>query len=327
MVLRSMPTPAWLDRSAPGADVVVSSRVRYARNLRGRRFPCRAPDPELVEIAGEVESAARAAWPEAKLFGSLTEAEFDYLLGVRLVSPDFAYRRPGRALLLAKDCSVGVMVNEEDHLRIQAVTAGWSVDEAEALGLAWVGAISERLSFAHHPVWGFLTASPTNVGDGRRWSVLFHLIGLAHSGRLRSVLTALLDRGMEVRGLYGEASRAVGAFFQVSARRGARAEFQGACEYLVREEQRARREVRREELVAQSEKSRNFVVASREMALGGALKALGWLRWAAAAELPGFAFSPRDVDRWVSVLEVRGAGDARAIARQRAAFLRDCLGV
>lgn len=127
MVLRTMPPPAWLSPDAPQCDIVLSSRCRLMRNLRGFRFPHHAPLEELSEVSSRVCKAAGAHFEVHK---RLTTPERDYLLGCRLLSPDFAYLEPFRALLLDGAFECSVMVNEEDHLRLQTLTAGWSVDAA-----------------------------------------------------------------------------------------------------------------------------------------------------------------------------------------------------
>src|SRR5579872_1181420 len=130
MVLQSMPTVAWLGPDAPNSDVVLSSRCRLMRNLVGHRFPHAAPPDELIEIEGTVLDAVRRSEIPLERLRGITIAERDYLVGCRLVSPDFAWQSTGRALLLDKPRMVSLMINEEDHIRLQAITGGWAVDKA-----------------------------------------------------------------------------------------------------------------------------------------------------------------------------------------------------
>src|SRR5579862_4046731 len=130
MVLRATP-PAWLAKDAPQGDVVLSSRSRVMRNLAGYRFPHSASNEELVEVLGHVSGALGPA-EGYELHKDLASSELDYLVGSRLCSPGFKLDSPGRALLLDKDRTASIMVNEEDHVRIQALTAGWSVSTADA---------------------------------------------------------------------------------------------------------------------------------------------------------------------------------------------------
>jgi protein arginine kinase len=325
MVLRSMPSPGWLAPDAPDGDVVVSSRARFARNVVGFPFPHCCDADTLRRIEDAVVAACRTAPVAMDATRRLTEAERDFMLGSRLISPEFEHREPGRALVLDQSRTLSVMVNEEDHLRVQALTAGWSIATAHDQAAALLAHLARHLEFMHHPAHGFLTASPMNAGEGRRWSALFHLIGLAHTRRLADVLKALDTGGITARGLYGESSRAVGAFFQVSAIGGAPAEFQGAGEYLIAEERRARRDVPRREIEEKFDAAVEFAVASAELGLADALRVLAWARWAAVATLPGAPAGAREVDQWVAVMEVHGTQDARTASRHRATFVRERL--
>lgn len=325
MVLRSMPPPAWLHADAPHGDVVLSTRVRHARNLRGLPFPHACSNEQLRLVESLVRSGTASCDLPLEALGKLSEAERDYLLGSRLISHDFNHRAAGRTILLDDRRTVSVMVNEEDHLRIQALTAGWSAPQAEQSAALVLRHLSHTLPFMEAPSYGFLTASPSNLGGGTRRSALFHLIGLAHTKRLGAVVRALTVWGIVVRGLYGESSRAVGAFFQVSATTGASPEFTGACEYLLNEERMARREVSRLSLSDTTLQAVNAAVTAPTIGLADALRVLGWVRWAASAGLPRFEFSPRQVDEWVTTMEVHGTTDTATADRHRAAFLRSRL--
>ena len=321
MVLRSMPAPAWLGADAPDGDIVVSSRVRYARNIVGHRFPHHASPDDLRAVQSLVKSASTGLGLEVLL--RVTEAERDFLLGSRLVSPEFRHRDPGRSLLLDKARSVSVMVNEEDHLRLQALTAGWSVKSAQLVVDQVLAHIGDRVSYMWDEKYGYLTASPYNAGEARRRSALFHLMGLAHTKRLPAVLKALAAWRLTARGLFGESSRAVGAFFQVSSTDGGLPEFMGACEYLIAEERKARREVTRLHLEDKTKQAVDFAVASAEISLADALRVLAWVRWSASAGVKGAPDSYRDVDLWVSTMEVHGTQDPKTAARHRAVFVRE----
>ncbi|MBL8064533.1 MAG: hypothetical protein JNM34_01620 [Chthonomonadaceae bacterium] len=321
MVLRSMPSPAWLGADNPEGDIVISTRIRYARSLRGFRFPHHASNDDLKRVQSAVRSASKGL--KLDQMNRMSEAERDFLLGSRLISPDFQHREPGRALLLDESRTVSVMVNEEDHLRLQALTPGWSLPNAQVAADHVLDHLSDRIQFMSHPRFGFLTASPYNAGEARRRSALFHLIGLAHTKHLPSVLKALAAWDLTARGLFGETSRAVGAFFQVSATRGDVSEFRGACEYLIQEERRARREVTRDTLHEKTRSAIQFAVASMDLSLAEALRVFAWVRWSASAGLTLGPVTPRDVDLWVSSMEVHGTQDSQTAARQRAVFVRN----
>lgn len=323
MVLRATP-PAWLAKDAPQGDVVLSSRSRVMRNLAGYRFPHSASSEELAEVLSKVSGALGAA-EGYELLKNLASSEMDYLVGSRLCSPEFKLDSPGRALLLDKDRTASIMVNEEDHVRIQALTAGWSVDTADAIAQRALACLGRKVKFAHSPRFGYLGASPYNAGEGRRLSVMFHLIGLAHAKRLPSVLKALSSRNLAARGLFGESSRAVAAFLQVSITDGSQSEFAGACEYLIREEREARTEVGTSMLRDKALQALEFVRVSRTVTLADALRVLGYARWGAAASAKGLERSPRDVDLWLTTLELQSFSDDQKTMRQRADFLRERL--
>jgi protein arginine kinase len=322
MVLRSMPAPAWLSIDAPHSDIVLSSRTRIMRNLGGHRFPHHAEPDELRQVAREVLAAAKSSGLDIEIIQNISNAERDYLVGCRLMSPDFATTAPGRALLLDKGRRMSVMINEEDHLRLQALTAGWSLHNSEEVANATLHELGKNLRFARSPRFGFLSASPYNAGEGRRLSAMFHLIGLAQAKRLPNVMKALSARGIAVRGLFGESSRAVGAFFQVSVSSGTRPEFVGACDYLIDQERAARSEVTPAAVAERTRQAADFAIASTTISLTDALRVLAWVRWASSAGSLGSGRHPREVDSWLTTLEVRGTADEAKAARHRASFLR-----
>ena len=156
---------------------------------------------------------------------------------------------------------------------------------------------------------------------------MFHLIGLAHAKRLPAVLLALAEKGLAARGLFGEASRAVGAFVQVSIVHDDFADYVGACEYLIREEREARVHVSRQTLESRSEQTLAFARAKRAISLGDALRVLAWMRWASDAGIAGAPASVRQVDSILTKLELRSMVDATEADEQRAEFLRKALGL
>jgi len=320
-----MRKPAWLSDDAPQGDVVLSSRTRLMRNLQGRRFPNKADEAELMQIMHSILEAAKEAHPSLEVFKGLTNAERDYLVGCRLVSLDFEWTLPGRAFLVDEARSISLMVNEEDHLRIQALSAGWSINNCSAAASAFLDALEARLSFAYSPDFGHLSASPFNCGVGRRQSAMFHLIGLAHHRRLPSVIKALGVKGIAVRGLFGESSRAIGAFVQVSIIGRSISEFSGACEYLLNEERSARRAVGRDTLRERAIQAQQFAVGCPTVSLADALRVLAWVRWAASEKIEGFSISTRDVDATLATLELRTPSAGEVSGRQRADSLRAML--
>lgn len=329
LVLDSLPKPAWLAASGPLPEFVLSSRFRVMRNLRGHRFTHHAPVDELREIMAKLLASSGAASQGRRLVEQkqLSPTERDYLVACRLVSADFSWNEPGRALLLDETRLISLMLNEEDHLRLQAVVPGWSVPHAVAAGREQLAGLEESLEFARSPSFGYLSASPYNCGEGIRVSAMFHLIGLAHTKRLPRVLSALASRGLASRGLFGEASRALGAFVQISMTRESPDDFRGAGAYLLEEESLARRSVLKEAIVERTEAARRLVQTSSEVSLPDALRVLAWVRWASCERLDGFEFDPKEVDAWFTTLILRTSGDEEKAARARSGFLRERLKV
>jgi protein arginine kinase len=322
-----MAAPAWLSPDAPESDVVLSSRVRVMRNLAGYRFVHRAGEGELMDVMNRVLASAAASGLDLETFKNLTNVERDYLVGCRLVSPDFEWTLPGRAVMVDKSRCLAVMVNEEDHVRFQALTAGLSFVNGNEIASQAVFAFGQKLDYAFSPTFGHLSSSYINLGAGKRISAMFHLIGLAQVRRLAGVITALSARHISVRGLFGESSRAVGAFAQVSVLSGSKQEFHGACEYLIREERRARSEVGWDRLTQRANQAREFALGSRTISLADALRVLAWVRWAATSEVPGFHLKPREIDGALADLEIRGSIKEEVAARRRAESLRTAVGV
>jgi len=322
MVMTASPPPAWLAADAPSGDVVLSTRFRLARNLVGFRFVHSAPDSELRHTMELVLAAARESGLGFEVFKGLTHAERDHLVATRLVSSDYEWTLPGRALLLDPERVVSVMINEEDHLRVQALVAGWSPANAETAARRCLARLGGALDYAFSPDFGYLTASPPNLGQGKRHSAMLHLIGLAGTERLPRIMVALGEEGIAVRGLFGEASRAIGAFAQVSATAGTAETFAGAVEYLVREERLARAALGPAHLKERADAAREFAVGSLRLGLGDALRVLGWLRWAAVERESGAHPGPRDVDAALATLEIRGGMVEEEAARGRAVRIR-----
>ena len=330
LVLGSQAPPAWLREAGPHSEVVLSTRVRAMRNLAGHRFPHHAGPDELQEVASEIVGALDGPLPSGRAFSIVarpTPAEREYLVACRLASPDFAWFETGRALLVDGERESSLMVNEEDHIRLQALTPGWSIARARDAAGETLDRLSASLRFAWSPRFGFLSSSPYNCGGGIRLSAMFHLIGLAHVRRLHAVLKALAGRGIVARGLFGESSRGIGAFLQVSVTQGPKEDFSGAGAYLLDEEARARAEVSPDELSSKVRDGCKAIQGSLELGLPDAMRLLAWIRWAASAEIPGFEFGARAVDNWFPSLVLLASNDEAKAGRLRAEFLREELGL
>ncbi len=216
---------SWLDASGGFADIVLSTRVRIARNLQGHAFGPRArvSDREAVlrqvrltaEKVPTLEGATVAELP--KLDGRTRRILLERRLASRelLGDPNTGPARATAVVLAARD-PVSVMVNEEDHLRLQGLASGLQLKEVWHLVDRLDEELGQDLSYAYHHEFGFLTSCPTNVGTGVRASVLMHLPGLVLTKEINKVLQGLSQVGLTFRGLYGEGSEVVGNFFQVS---------------------------------------------------------------------------------------------------------------
>lgn len=327
MVLQALPPVAWLGPDAPEVDVVLSSRSRFMRNLAGRRFPNAATPADLSEVQQEILDAVRLAELDLEPMRGMTSGERDCLVGSRIVSHDFAWQDVGRSLLLDKARKLSLMVNEEDHIRLQALTAGWSPGTARAAASQVLRKLATRLEFAQAPQFGFLAASPGNCGQGSRLSAMLHLIGLAQAQRLPRILRAAAEKGLVARGLFGESSRAIGAFVQISVVDGKDHEFVGACEYLIAEERNARGDVPPSQISERLDQTLAFARTSRTLSLAHALRALAWVRFGASASLPGVPANVREVDAILTKLELRTVQDSTEADRQRADYLRKALGL
>jgi protein arginine kinase len=210
----------WLPAEADSQRVILSSRVRLARNLARYPFPAKADAEALRRVCG---IAGRIVPPlmlprEALVLrvGRLGPVSREILKERRALSPDLLRSPVGRAVILALDESLSVMVNEEDHLRIQSLVAGFHPEEAYAAAAALDRDIWRHVSPAFREDIGFLTACPTNVGTGLRASVMVHLPGLGIADRTSAVANALAALGYAVRGALGEGTRASANLFQIS---------------------------------------------------------------------------------------------------------------
>lgn len=213
----------WAAVGGAAGDIVVSSRVRLARNLQGYPFPGRASAEDRARVLETVRTALGELTTEDDIemweMKDLADRDRDLLLERHVVSRELVGEAdpPSHAgLALWTDETAGLMINEEDHIRIQALTGGFELEETWRTVDRLDERLGEILPFAFHHEYGFLTACPTNVGTGLRASVLVHLPGLVLTKEIRKVLEGIGQVGLTYRGLYGEGSEVVGNLFQVS---------------------------------------------------------------------------------------------------------------
>ena len=200
------------------SEAVVSTRVRLARNLKEYPFPIRLNVEQAKEIVMKIGEALKDSDLHFTRIdmSAASNAERVALLERHLISPDFVRAKEGRAVFLSEDSSVSIMVNEEDHIRLQVIRDGFAPDEAYAVADQLDDILSRRLTYAFHQRFGYLTQCPTNLGTGMRASVMLHLPALDMTGAVHRIGANLSKLGLTIRGLYGESTRPVGAFFQLS---------------------------------------------------------------------------------------------------------------
>ncbi len=214
----------WLEASGPYADVVLSTRVRLARNLQGHAFSSRIREPEREQIFELVRRACERTDIKGGMtldLSALAPLSRRVLLERHLISRELSGESEdaparGAGLVVGPRDAVGVMVNEEDHLRIQVLLSGLRLREAYQTVDRLDEELGSQLPFAYHQEFGFLTSCPTNAGTGLRASILIHLPGLVLTKEIGRILQGIQQVGLTFRGLYGEGSEVVGNFFQIS---------------------------------------------------------------------------------------------------------------
>ncbi len=210
----------WLRGSGPQSDIVISSRIRLARNLAEFPFVRRASDEEKATISKLVHQRIRSidAWDDVLYLEveRLDEVDRQFLVERQLMSRELADASGSRGVAIDLNEQFSVMVNEEDHLRIQVMRSGLDIESAWQRINEIDDLLEKRLNFAFHESLGYLTACPSNVGTGLRVSVMLHLPALVVTREIEKVFRSLQKINVAVRGLYGEGSQFMGDFYQVS---------------------------------------------------------------------------------------------------------------
>lgn len=326
-------TPIWLLQEAPGRDVVLSCRVRIARNLLSYPFPHRATLEQLEAVADTLLPLLQAhglggggRW----CLETLSLAERARLVGARMVSPLFWKASPHRWILTDRDWSVAALVNEEDHLRLQITLAGWQPEGLWQALHDW----EERLAplrdrWAWLPSVGYLTASPANLGSGIRLGLLLHLMGLQRTQQINRWLEALQALGCTTRGLYGEGSLAVEGYLQISllGKQGPLedllARLQGTLLTLIEEERAARATPKEKAILQECQELETTLRYADSVALGTTLRLLAVHRLAALRGLIPADY--RTFDHWLFSLAVYPPPEPPHVAYERAQRLRQQL--
>lgn len=214
---------SWMGTGGSAPDVAVSSRVRVARNLLHHPFPHLLSEPDARQIIHSIRLAVAKINEnedqnrlELTEMSELTPVERQILVEKHLISPDLLEGFQKKAVVLGDDEVYSIMVNEEDHLRLQCLLPGLQLKEAWEKVDKMDDALEKTLIYAYDEKLGYLTACPTNVGTGLRASVMLHLPGLVMVNQIKDVLGSVSKLGLAVRGLYGEGTEASGNLFQLS---------------------------------------------------------------------------------------------------------------
>lgn len=217
--LLTEPSP-WLSGDGPHSHMVMSTRIRLARNLAGVPFTHRAREEQLggvvLSVSGAAERSKSLGGGMLLQMNEMSPIDRQVLVERHLVSHELGDGARPRGLLMSADRRLSLMINEEDHLRLQCMTPGFELAEAWAAADRADDELSSTLDFAFSDDIGFLTACPTNAGTGLRASVLIHLPALVLLEEIPKTLKSIMNVGLNVRGLYGEHTEVMGNLFQIS---------------------------------------------------------------------------------------------------------------
>ncbi len=213
---------SWYSIMPPEDDIVVSTRIRLARNLSGIPFPSRMNREQLEDLKTRVKNAiSESNTPFSKSLkyidmNAVPEVEINAMVERHIISPEFAAKAHDRAIILSADESISIMIGEEDHLRIQVLLPGFSLEKAYDIAERLDTLLYDSLHFAFSDELGFLTECPTNLGTGLRASVMLHLPICESLGEIAALSENINKIGFTVRGMYGEGSRSAAALYQIS---------------------------------------------------------------------------------------------------------------
>lgn len=201
------------------SDIVVSTRIRLARNLNEYPFPnklntkSRTAINNIIKDAVEADNKFDLRFVEMK---SLARFEAASMAERHIISPEFASDADGRALMISKDEDICIMLNEEDHIRIQIMKSGFALDEAYSVADEIDDLLGNKLQYAFDERIGYLTQCPTNLGTGMRASVMLHLPALTMNGQIHKLINTISKLGLTFRGAFGEGTKATGDMYQLS---------------------------------------------------------------------------------------------------------------
>lgn len=327
-------------------DVAVSTRVRLARNLREYPFKSVISPEQQAELLSKVKEALFSSSGSAKKefsfisMDKLSEAEAYSLMEQHLISPDFAGERKNGGLLLSRDHALSIMINEEDHLRIQSLKPGFDLEGAYEPAERLDTLLDERLGFAFDERLGYLTHCPTNLGTGLRASVMLHLPALVMNNGTQKMVSAVGKLGFTVRGIYGEGSEAHGDLFQVSnqitlgiSERDTLAKLGDIVQQIIHQERSLRKAIYESQPAVYEDavfRSYGILLHARRLTSQEALEHLSRLRLGVVS---GFIkdYEPRRIDELCvkaqagSLISAFGVSDVQQRDIKRAEYIRNAL--
>ena len=209
----------WYLQSGNESDVVFSTRIRLARNIKGFSFVNRYTKNDALKIIKIIENIVPSLGYGLKLLRlkDIDDITKLSLVEKHLISPEFAYNKSETgAIVINDEENICIMINEEDHIRLQVTSAGLELENLLNLAIEIDKKLEQLIPYAYNDKYGFLTSCPTNVGTGLRASVMVHLPALAKTGNIRKVLEVVNNFDMNIRGVYGEGSKSSGDIYQIS---------------------------------------------------------------------------------------------------------------
>jgi len=212
----------WYEQKAPDSDVVISSRIRLARNLDKYPFSENLKEEQAIALVNEVKDiTASLSEKEGRKFyacniSTLSEIDKTAMVERHIVSPLLAGKQQTTGLILSEDETISIMVNEEDHIRIQAIVGGLDLEQAFSKADQIDDIAYDRLHFAYDEKYGYLTACPTNTGTGMRASCMVFLPALTSARMIQKLIEEVGRYGVTIRGIYGEGSKSLGSIYQIS---------------------------------------------------------------------------------------------------------------
>lgn len=210
----------WMQGDGPQNDIILSSRMRLARNIADIPFPAGLDDERAKSVIDLVKDSLEKA--ESKLMvkdyimKELPPIERQYLVERHFISPGLSKNSASGAAFISSDGMVSIMINEEDHIRIQTILPGLQIKRSWEMASNIDDILEQSLEYAYNENWGYLTSCPTNVGTGMRASVMVHLPALNITGNMSKILQTVAHIGLTIRGLYGEGTEIIGNIFQIS---------------------------------------------------------------------------------------------------------------